>query len=72
MCKVGGYFVTSLRKHYWVDDHELGYKEKMAQLVMDGKFELQKTWTFMRGHNDHPDPLFKQIESLMFVCRRLA
>ena len=64
--------MTSLRKQYYVDGHEFGYKEKIDQLIADGKFELLNTWTFMRGHNDHPDPLFKQMESFMIICRRLA
>ena len=72
MAKVGGHFVTSIRKSYYEDGHKFGYKEKLDELIAAGKVELMRTWTFMRGHADHPDPLFTQMESFMFVCRRIA
>ena len=72
MCKIGGHFVTSIRKAYYVNGHEFGYKDKLDELIAAGKFEMVKSWTFMRGHADNPDPLFTQMESFMFVCKRIA
>ena len=72
MTKVGGYFVTSIRHHYWENGHEFGYKDKIDSHIAAGKIELLKTWTFMRGRKDNPDPLFAELESFMFVCRRIA
>ena len=72
MCKVGGYLVSSIRKTYYENGHELGMKDKLDELVAAGKFELVNTWMFMRGIADVPDPIFTQMESLMFVYRRIA
>ena len=71
LCKTGGYFITSIRKQYWENGHEFGYKDKIDELVSAGKFELVKTWTFMRGVADSEDPLFVEMPSFMFVCKRL-
>ena len=33
MCKTGGYFVTSIRKSYYVNGEEHGYKDKLDELI---------------------------------------
>jgi len=71
MCKIGGHFITSMRKYYYVDGHEYGYKEKLDSLVQSGKFEWVKDWTFKRGVPGAEDPLFVEMDSLMFVLKRL-
>ena len=71
LCKTGGHFITSMRKQYYVDGHEYGYKEKLDEMVSAGKFAILKTWTFMRGVPNAEDPLFVEMPSFMFVCRRL-
>ena len=72
MCKTGAYFITSIRKIYWDDDNEFGYKKKIDELVAAGKFSAPlKTWTFKRGIEDHEDPLFRPCEAFMFVVKRL-
>ena len=38
--KVGGHFVTAMRKIYWTDDHPSGYKAKIDELITAGKFEM--------------------------------
>ena len=58
MLKTGGHFITSMRQYYYVDGHEYGYKERIHQLVDSGKWEIRKTWTFMRGIPGAEDPLF--------------
>ena len=49
MLKTGGHFITSIREHYYVDGHELGYKERINEMVAEGKWQIVKTWTFKRG-----------------------
>ena len=72
MCKTGGYFITSIRKTYWDDNDEFGYKRKIDELVAAGKFSAPiKTWTFMRGVEGSDDPLFVPRETFMFVVKRL-
>mmetsp|Transcript_8187 Transcript_8187/g.9890 ORF Transcript_8187/g.9890 Transcript_8187/m.9890 type:complete len:94 (-) Transcript_8187:98-379(-) len=72
MTKVGGHFVTSMRKQYYVDGHEYGYKARLDELTAAGKIEILKTWTFMRGRPGNPDPIFQEMPSFMLVCKRLA
>ena len=46
MLKPGGHFVFCLRKKFWVDGGELGYKDLMEQLITEGKFALVKRVRF--------------------------
>ncbi len=71
MLKTGGHFITAIRSYYYVDGHEYGYKERIQQLVDSGRWEIIKTWTFMRGIAGAEDPLFREMPSFMFVCKRL-
>lgn len=71
MCKTGGHFITSMRKVYYQDGHEYGYKEKLDSLVRSGKFEWVKDWTFKRGVAGAEDPLFVEMDSFMYILKRL-
>jgi SAM-dependent methyltransferase len=69
--KVGGVLVTAMRGSIWEQGNELGYRDKFDQMVADGKFELVKTWTFMRGTTDGSG-LYAQMESVGLVIRRIV
>ena len=47
--KIGGYFVTAFRSHYFVNGQVDGYKDKLDQMIAEGKFELADTYEFERG-----------------------
>ena len=77
MLKPGGHFVFGLRKQYWVDGDELGYKEYMEQLITEGKFAQVKSWTHTRGSAKYEgvgveDPKFVKMEHLIFVMKKLT
>ena len=71
LCKPGGHFVTSIRSEYYVNGEEHGYKDKLDELIASGKFVLCKKWTYKRGMKDAGDPIFAEMESTMFVCKRI-
>ncbi len=71
LLKTGGHFITSIREYYYVDGHEFGYKERINKMVAEGKWQIVKTWTFKRGIAGASDPLFKEMTSFMFLCKRL-
>ena len=70
--KVGGYFVTAFRTKYLEDDDELGYKAKLEGFRDQGRLEVVKTMTFMRGNNDNPYPFFQEMPYMLVVFRKLA
>jgi len=49
LLKTGGYFVTSMRMMYWLDNHECHFKDKVYELIAEGKFEMVFEKKFMRG-----------------------
>ena len=71
MTKSGGYFVTSIRRSYYENGEEHGYKEKLDELEATGKLQIVKTWEFMRGIQGAEDPIFAEMLSFMFVAKRL-
>ena len=38
--KIGGYLVTAMRSYLYVDGEKHGYKDKMDELIREGKFRL--------------------------------
>ena len=52
ICKPGGYFISSQRSKYYVNGEDHGFKDKLDQLVYEGKFRVIKTWKYMRGIKD--------------------
>lgn len=71
LLKTGGHFVTCMRRCYYENGEEHGYKDKLDELIAAGKFEIMKTWEFMRGIKDAQDPIFAEMPTFMFVARRL-
>ena len=70
--KVGGLFVTSMRKSYWVNGQAQGYKDCMDKMIAEGKIEITKQFDFMRGiPNNEGDPLYAEQPSLLIVCTKL-
>ena len=47
--KKDGYFVTAMRSLYYEHGVEEGYREKLDELVKQGKLRLVNTETFRRG-----------------------
>ena len=71
MLKTGGYFVTSMRRSYYELGVEQAYREKLDEMQAAGKFQIVKTWEFMRGIKGAEDPMFAEMPSFMFVAKRL-
>lgn len=70
MLKKGGFLVTALRSSLWVNGEECGYKDKVDELISDGKFELYRTKKFMRGTSDGTG-LFALMESTLVVLKKI-
>ena len=69
--KVGGTFVTAMRKIYWKDDHPSGYKAKIDELLAAGKFEMVESKEFKRGVPGG-DGLFAEMESILIVLKKTS
>ena len=69
--KVGGYFVTSLRKMYWINGEACGYKDIIDKMVSEGRIAVTKKFEFKRGIPDSADSLYQEMESVLFVCQKL-
>ena len=71
LLKTGGHIVTTMRTMYWVQGQEEGYRDKFEELFAAGKLELVATKTFMRGVPGQTHGLFKEMESILLVCKRI-
>ena len=72
MLKTGGYFVTSIRKFMWENGEKEGYKDMMDKLINEGKFEMVKNWTHVRGESDESGgELYARMEHFMFVVKKI-
>ena len=60
--KVGGYFVTAFRSHYWVNGQVDGFKDKLDEMIAEGKFVLVDTYEFERGFSKEGVPEEIMIE----------
>ena len=67
--KTGGYFVTAMRSYLYVNGETEGYKDKIDELIAEGKFKLVRTKKFMRGAVDGSG-LFGRMESTLVVLQR--
>ena len=47
--KTGGYFITAMRSYLYVDGEKHGFKDKINELVADGKFKHHSQGEFVRG-----------------------
>ncbi len=47
--KTGGYFVTAMRAFLFCDGEKHGYKDKIEELIQQGKFKLVRKVEFTRG-----------------------
>jgi hypothetical protein len=68
--KTGGYFVTAMRSYLFVDEEKHGYKDKINELIRDGKFRLHSQGDFTRGYKGGID-LFKEEASVYVVLQRV-
>jgi SAM-dependent methyltransferase len=50
--KTGGYFVTAMRSYLYVDGEGHGYKDKIEELIAEGKFKLHSKGDFTRGFKE--------------------
>ena len=70
LLKPGGHFVTAMRSEYFISGQKEGYKDKLDEMVAEGKFKLLKVWTFKRGIAGATDPMFEEMSNTMFICER--
>ena len=82
--KVGGYFVTAFRSHYFVNGQTNGYKDYLDKMVADGLFVLEDTYEFERGFSkegvseeiltEFKDAIdrFKMGKSILVIYKRIA
>jgi hypothetical protein len=68
--KSGGYFVTAMRAFLYVDGEKHGYKDKIEELIKDGKFKLVRKGDFTRGYKDGHE-LFSEQPSVFVVLQRV-
>ena len=68
--RTNGYFVTAMRSFYYDDVTQLGYREKLDELVNAGKLSLVATHTFMRG-DPAREGLFAPMESRLLCYKKI-
>ena len=71
LLRTGGLFISAMRSQYWVNGQEDGYKDKMDQLVAEGKLEQVEVKAFFRGVENAEARMFEQMESTLIVYRRV-
>ena len=64
--KIGGYLVTAMRSYLYVDGEKHGYKDKMDELIREGKFRLHSKGDFARGYKDG-HKLFSEQSSVYVI-----
>ena len=77
MLKIGGHFCFGIRKYYWVDGENFGYKDAIESLISEGKVEIKKTWTHTRGFDkgsfkNSTDERYGKMEHIMIVIKKIA
>ena len=50
--KTGGHFITAMRTYLFTDGEKHGFKDKINEMVADGKFKHVAQGEFMRGNKD--------------------
>ena len=68
--KKGGYFVTAMRGTLYVNGEAQGYKDKIDELIAQGKFKLVREKRFMRGTSDGTG-LYARMESCLVVLQKI-
>ena len=68
--KTGGHFVTAMRGTLYVNGEDLGYKDKIDELIAQGKFKLVREKRFMRGTSDGTG-LYARMESCLVVLQKI-
>lgn len=68
--KRGGYFITAMRGTLYVNGEAEGYKDKLDELVADGKLAIVKEKNFMRGTTDGTG-LYARMQSVLIVAQRI-
>ena len=71
LLRKGGLFITAMRSQYWVKGQREGYKDKMNELVKEGKLERVEVKKFFRGIENAEAKMFEQMESTLIVYRRI-
>jgi 2-polyprenyl-3-methyl-5-hydroxy-6-metoxy-1,4-benzoquinol methylase len=69
--KPGGYFISSMRRSYYTAGEACGYKDKIDELISDGKFAVVKEVRFLRGVPGC-DGIFATQECVAFALQKLA
>lgn len=67
--KPNGFFITAMRSSYYTLGNEEGYREKLNELVAEGKLSLVRTQKFMRGREGHTG-LFSPQESRLLCYQK--
>ena len=71
LLKPNGFFVTAMRSIYYVNGQSEGYKDKLDQMIEDGRFRLVSVEEFKRGHTDVSVGMFKEMSSTLLVLQKL-
>ena len=69
--KPGGYFVSSMRRSYYTNGEACGFKDKIDEIISEGKFQLVKEIKFTRGVPGC-DGIFATQECVAFALQKKA
>ena len=75
--KSGGHFVINFKEPNWVEGAKEGYKEKLAELVAEGKFMVVHESTSYREEwreteiGNHNKAIGEKIKDFYFVIQRI-
>jgi len=71
--KPGGYFVTPVCECYWQDGEPEGYKDKMDDMVQEGKFRLIAAEPFQQdGAEKNSEVIYERKKAICFVWQDVS
>ena len=70
--KPGGLHVFGIREIYWTMGEEMGYRDKVQQMIDEGKWELVCTDSFWRGVDSTEDELYSKQQGFVIVLKKIA
>ena len=69
--KVGGLSVNGIRGNFWEKGEKEGYRDKIDQMIAEGKYEMVHEYEWMRGKKGVTEGLWREMKGICFVLRKL-
>ena len=69
--KVGGLMVNGTRSMYWEKGEKEGYRDKVDEMIADGKFELVHQYDWTHGQQGVTEGFWREMKSMCFILKKL-